>query len=130
MKRQCQAGIDESSHQNCYYDEANEFTERDYDDDRLELSARKHPNHKAKENQRQQVVDHATCDDYPCYPRVLANLRSFRLLSVITTAVAVMVSPTKVAPMKSRPNSKAMPKLTVNGTMAPTTATPIERFNA
>ena len=62
--------------------------------------------------------------------RVLARPRSFRLVSVMTTAVAVMVSPTKVAPTRSIPNSHATPKLTENGTMAPTTATPSDRFSA
>ena len=35
-----------------------------------------------------------------------------------------------MAPTGSRPNISARLKLTVNGTMAPTTATPIDRFNA
>ena len=62
--------------------------------------------------------------------RVFARPRSLRLLSVITTAVAVMVRPTKVAPTGFMPNIVATPKLTENGTMAPTTATPIDRFSA
>ncbi len=48
----------------------------------------------------------------------------------MTTAVAVMVRPTKVAPTMLSPNIRATPKLTVKGTMAPTTATPMERFRA
>ena len=62
--------------------------------------------------------------------RVLASPRSLRLLRVITTAVAVIVSPTKVAATKSRPKVSARLKLTAKGTAAPTTATQMERFRA
>ena len=47
-----------------------------------------------------------------------------------TTAVAVMVRPTNTAPTGSSPNAVATPKLTPNGTIAPTKATPSERFRA
>ncbi len=62
--------------------------------------------------------------------RVFASPRSLSVFRVMTTAVAVIVRPTKVAPIGSSPKAVATPKLTVKGTIAPTMATPSERLRA